>query len=351
MGAKRLSVLALLSVILFLFFTPPLRGDALPKSASDLHWVRYTDSAEGAFSIEVPVGWQVQGGMYRFGYFDVRWMMDVRALNGKVIIRIDDPNVPPYVLPGPHSGPAGQAAIKPQQYQMIVDNYRDGQDYAEKYAKQRFAGVCKTWVPTKSAWRPTIPGAWRTDGASRVTEGTAAYDCSTSDGPRTINVYARSTLYPSSGLWQVDPIISVIESPENSALAAFMVQHMIDSWQINPEWENYQKQMTQKGLDQIRAGFQQFLQQMQVYHQQREAAMNQQVARFESQQHAQAQQASNWGETLTGLTTLHDPTTGTTFQVFSGPKSNYYTNGMGVTINSSLPPGGNFHAVDVVNNH
>jgi hypothetical protein len=73
--------------------------------------------------------------------------------------------------------------------------------------------------------------------------------------------------------------------------------------------------------------------------------MNQQVAHFESQQHAQAQQVSSWGETLTGLITVRDSATGTEFQVFSGPKANYYTNGNGVTVNSNLSPGAGFHAV------
>lgn len=71
-------------------------GQQQPKtSGGSPLWVRYTDNAEGAFSMEVPVGWQVEGGMYRFGYLDVRWMMDVRSLDGKVIIRVNDPNVPP----------------------------------------------------------------------------------------------------------------------------------------------------------------------------------------------------------------------------------------------------------------
>jgi hypothetical protein len=74
-----------------------------PGTSGSPTWIRYTDNAEGAFSVEVPIGWQVEGGMYRFGYFDVRWMMNIRSLDGKVIIRLDDPNVPPYVLPGPHS--------------------------------------------------------------------------------------------------------------------------------------------------------------------------------------------------------------------------------------------------------
>jgi hypothetical protein len=47
-------------------------------------------------------------------------------------------------------------------------------------------------------------------------------------------------------------------------------------------------------------------------------------------------------------TTLSDPNTGTQFQVFSGPKSNYYTNGNGVNINSNIPPGPGFHQVNQV---
>jgi hypothetical protein len=293
--------------------------------------------------MDVPLGWQIQGGMYRFGYFDERWMMDVRSLDGKVIIRIDDPNVPPYVLPGPHSGPAGHAAIKPQMYQMIVDNYREAQPYAEGYAKHRFAGVCTSFTPRPSNWTPVLPRAWNLDPSTRVTTATISYDCATSDGPRIVTVYARSALNPASGLWQVDPLISILATPDKASLALTMTQHMISSWQVNPAWQAYQQQMTNAGLEQVRASFGKFLKQMQVFHQEREAAMNQQVAHFEAQQHAQAEQVTSWGETLTGLTTITDAGTGTRFQIFSGPKSNYYTNGDGVTINSNISPGAGFH--------
>jgi hypothetical protein len=87
---------------------------------------------------------------------------------------------------------------------------------------------------------------------------------------------------------------------------------------------------------------------MQVYHANREAAMNQQVAHFESQQNNQAQQVSTWGQTLTGLTTLSDPSTGTQFQTFTGPKANYYTNGNGVNINSNISPGPGLHQLNQV---
>jgi len=320
----------------------------LPGSAGGLNWVRYTDSAEGAFSIDVPLGWQVLGGMYRMGFLDVRWMIDVRSLDGKVILRINDPNVPPYALPGPHTGTAGHAAIRPQMYQMVVDNYRQAQPFAESYAKSRFSGVCKSMSPRQSDWTPVMPAGWRTDSSAKVTEGAVAYDCTTADGPRVAMVYARNVLHPSSGLWQVDPVISLIATPERVGQGQAMIQHMIDSWQESPDWAQFQQQMTNKGLAQMGADFRQFLQQMQVYHQQRQAAMNQQVAHFESQQHAQAQQVSSWGETLTGLTTVRDSATGTEFQVFSGPKAGYYTDGNGNTVNSNLSPGTGFHQLSGV---
>ena len=321
-----------------------------PAAASGkIQWVRYTDSAEGAFSIDVPVGWQVLGGMYRFGFFDVRWMMEARSLDGKVVIRIDDPNVPPYVLPGPHSGPAGHPAIRPHMFQMVVENYQEAEPYADKYARRRFSGVCTSLTPRTVDWTPTMPPDWQKEPGARVTDASLAYGCATSAGSRLVAIFARSTLHAGGqGLWQVDPIISVLATPEAMGLAEAVTQHMIDSWQVSPQWQQHQQEMTQMGLQAMTVEFNQFLQQMQAYDTQRRAAMNQQVSQFEARQNAQAQQVSNFGEILTGLTTVSDPATGTQFQVFSGPHPNYWTNGNGVTVNSTFSPGLDFHQSKVV---
>jgi hypothetical protein len=324
--------------------SPPCLRESVVKPG----WVNYTDSAEGAFSMDVPVGWQVQGGMYRFGYFDVRWMMDVRSLDGKIIIRINDVNIPPHALPGQQSGREGQPYSKPQQFQMVVASYRSGQSYAEFYAKHRFSAACTTLTSRQADWTPVMPQAWRSEPSAQSTEGSSSFDCASSEGARIANVFVRTTLYPSNNFWTVDPVISVIATPEGVPLAHSMVQHMIDSWKKNADWEQYQNRITQMGLDQIRRSFGQFLQQMQAYHQARNAAMNQQVASYESRQNAQTRQVSSWGDTLTGLQKVSDPQTGKEFQVFSGPKANYYTNGTGVTVNSNLSPGSDFHQVNPV---
>jgi hypothetical protein len=329
--------------------SPAAQGTAATMAAAQTvaqpKWVNFTDTAEGAFSMDVPVGWQVQGGMYRFGYFDVRWMMNARSLDGKIVLRIDDVNIPPYTVPGPSTGKDGQPYTKPQQFQMMVSAYKQAAAYGEPYARKRFASVCQSMTAKTPAWTPTMPADWAVGAGAQMSSASLAFDCATSDGPREVDVYLHTTLFPQTGLWTVDPALSIIATPANLPLARSMTQHMIDSWQVNPQWKTHQDQITQMGLQQITAAFQQFMQQMRAFDQQRQATMNQQVAGFEAQQNAQAAQVSQWGDILTGVTNVSDPMTGTQFQVFSGPNANYYTNGAGVTVNSNLSPGSDFHQV------
>lgn len=348
-GSNRICKILAVSFALFCFAFAPIcaaQQKAAAPPAAKVQWLHYNDSAEGAFTMDVPLGWQVQGGMYRFGYFDVRWMMGVRSLDGRVIIRINDVNVPPYVLPGPYTGREGQPYSKPQQFQMVVAKYQDPQPYAEVYAKNRFAGVCKTMTPISSDWKPAIPASW--DTPVHGADGIVSYKCDSSDGPRIAIISSHNTLIQGQGyaFWVATPV-SILCAPDRCDEARQMTQHMIDSWEKNPQWAQYQNQLTQEGLQQIRANFGQFMQQMQEFHQQFTASMNRQVAGFEAHQDAQARQVSSWCDTINGLTNVTDPKTGAQFQVFSGPKSNYYQNGLGVKVNSNVSPGPDFYQLQV----
>jgi hypothetical protein len=312
-------------------------------------YIRYTDTAEGAFSMDVPVGWQVQGGMWRFGYFDARWMMTVRSLDGSMIVRISDASVPPYALPGPYTGSQGQAYVRPKQFQMIVSDYRTGADYARLYAEHRFKSLCKILALQPGTWEPAMRNAMaQVQGATRVTAGSATYSCQTAQGLRMAIAYARTMQYPTqtgNGFWIVSPVVSILAVPHDLPTAFAVTQHMLDSWEKNPQWVAYQTKLTQVGLNQIMSNYQNFLQQMAAYDQARRSAMDAQVAGFESRMNAQAAQVSSFGETLTGLQDATDPMTGENLQVWTGPHSNYYRNGEGVTINSDLSPGPGFHQI------
>jgi hypothetical protein len=314
--------------------------------ASEVTWAQYADPAEHAFAIAVPQGWEVKGGTYRFGYFDVRWMMDARSPDGKIIIRLDDVNVPPYVLPGPHTGAEGQPYNRPQQFQMVVARYQNADVFAQRYLASRFKPVCKTFAPQTASWRPTMPPEFQANAANQ-TEGSVAASCDTSDGPRIAAVYARTSLIEGSNyaFWVVDPLISILSTPKDMETAQAIAQHMLDSFHKNPQWVEYQNQMTQAGEQMIQQNFQSFMAQMRAYDQARSSAMNQQVAGFEAREQASQRQSTSFGETLTGLQDAVDPQTGERFQVWSGPNSNYYRNGLGNTVNSNLSPGPDYHQV------
>jgi hypothetical protein len=324
-------------------------GQTQPVAKSSQQYVRFTDPAEGAFSMDVPVGWQVQGGMWRFGYFDARWMMTVRSLDGSMIVRVSDASIPPYALPGPLTGTQGQPYTRPKQFQMIVSDYRTGGEYARLYAVHRFRSVCQILALQGGAWTPAMRNTMAdTTGATRVTEGSVGYSCQTPQGLRVAIVYARTLQYPTqtgNGFWVVAPVVSVLSVPHDLPTAFAVTQHMLDSWQKNPQWVAYQNRLTQVGLNQIMANYQDFLHEMAAYDQARRSAMDAQVAGFESRMNAQQEQVSQFGEILTGIQDATDPMTGEKLQVWTGPHANYYRNGMGVTLNSDLSPGPGFHQI------
>jgi hypothetical protein len=230
---------------------------------------------------------------------------------------------------------------------MMVSSFREAQPYAETYAKQRFGKVCTAMNPRQPTWTPTMPQEWKLEAGAKSTQASLSYDCTASDGTRLVDLFVQTTQHE-QGLWTADPVISIIATADRMPPAHSMVQHMIDSWHENTEWSSYQARLTQMGLAQIRESFNRFMQQIRAFDQQRQAAMNQQVAHFEARQNAQAQQVSDWGDILTGVTNVADPQTGTHFQVFTGPHANYYSNGNGVTINSNISPGPEFHQDAVV---
>jgi len=312
---------ARLAVSLFVALLLATLGSAqqpAARSSEKIQWVRYNDSAEGAFDIDVPLGWQVQGGMYRFGYFDARWMMGARSLDGKVIILVNDVNVPPYVLPGPYTGREGQPYGKPQQMQMVVSQFQEAQAYAEIYAKHRFGGVCKSLEVSSDNWQPAIRSGVDDLPPARRSDGSVSYHCDGSDGPRIATVFSHNTLFqgPNYTFWTAQPV-SILCSPDRCAQAREMAQHMMDSWQKNPQWVKYQDQLTKIGLQQIQAAFGQFMQQMQEFHQRFTQTLNSQISGYYARQDAQAKQVSNWCDNINGLTNVTDPKTGAKFQVFT----------------------------------
>ncbi len=312
-----------------------LAASTIPTAAA-ADWVAFQDPIERAFTMEVPKGWMVKGGMFRLGYSDYRPMADMTSPDGKINVRLGDVSIPTYALPAPNHSQEGSVVDLGAQAQMTVARYHPGQDYAAIYAMVRFRGVCASRTPLPASGAPPVPLAPEEAAVTRSDFGDAAYSC---DGTRTAYVFARTALY--QAFWQVHQLASFVAPQEQVAVAREVVEHGVRSFKLADAWIQYQKKLDQDALVYQQARQQNrrraLAQQVAQFEMQMQA-MQGQVANFERGQARQGAQVEGWGNILTGITPTVDPL-GNPRNVWTGSKSGYWADGKGNVINSDLSPG------------
>lgn len=311
------------------------------ENSANLTWKEFQDPFERAFTVEVPEGWVVKGGLFRLGYSDARPMIDIQSPDGKTDVRIGDVAIPSYVVPNQSHSREGEVYDLGQQAQMIVAKYRPGQDYARLYALARFTSVCKSLSP-----QAADPGNLVNDyilqevAPIQSSAGQVSYSCDSGPNGRIAYAYAKTALF--QGFWQVTALGSFLAPTNQADTARAILRHATQSFRILPAWKQYQASMEAQGLQYQRARqqqrMQQLSQQIQAFESQM-SAMRSQVSAFQRRQSAQADQVTSWGKTLTGLTPTTDPLNGATRDVWTGPNSGYWIDGQGNVANSNLSPG------------
>ena len=117
-------------------------------TASGISWTRFEDPAEHAFTLQVPRGWKVVGGAYRFGPLDPRAIVDMTAPDGKPNLRFGDANVPPFATLNSSMRSLGWQEGRPYSpngvAKEVVANYRPGWVFADLYGQARFSQACQS---------------------------------------------------------------------------------------------------------------------------------------------------------------------------------------------------------------
>lgn len=303
-------------------------------------YTRWEDSYEHAFALEVPQGWTVRGGLFRLGFSDERVMVDLISPDGKINIRLGDVAIPSYSLPNQFHSREGELYDLGAQAQMTVARYRTGEEFAKLYALQRFLRQCNSLDPQPiEGAAPVHDYVPNPGGASSSNAGQISYACDTGANRRIGYVYAETT--PAPTLWQVSALASFLSPPDRVALARTVLQHASETFQLNPQWIEYQKNMDAQGMayqqwrQQQRRG--QIAEQIKQFESQMQAMQNQ-VNAFERRQQAQADQVTSFTNTLTGIQPTTDPL-GNEHDVWMGTKSNYWMDGNGRYLNSTDSPG------------
>jgi len=318
--------LLILSVAMVFALGPLMAGPL----ANDSHvvWVGFQDSAEQAFTVQVPRGWKVVGGLYRFGPLDPRIMVDMTSGDGQTNIRLGDASVPPFFPLSPtlyslgwreghRYSPNGVA-------QGVVANYRPGWVFADLYGQARFGPVCRN-LELKE-WKQDEPIEQNQGG--RTTAGEALYACDSAAGRKVAFVYAETHSFPppAAGIWMVTQLGSFIAPEKQTSEALQIMLHASSTLTVSDQWEAMQLRINGAAGD---AAYGQFKKNMAA-----------EQSHFEQQSAQSESQGESFDRALRGVDLTKDPVSGEEREVLSaGPGVRHWFNATGQAVNSPTQPG------------
>ncbi len=238
----------------------PRSGVAVVSHTPPLAFVTFVDPKEQAFSVDVPKGWNVRGGLFRFASVDTRPTVELTSPDGKIRVTSGDAQIPTFTVPTQTLAWAGfrEGSWYSPGYgvNMMLRRYLTGAQFAEEYVRSRVlaAAACSDGQITDRRDRRELAepinqlyqGLGAGVGAVRLDLGEVRFTC-TKNGERWQGYYLAGTLLvnsPAGGLWHVDHLIGYASSQPKAPLAEAVLLRMIRSAHENPAWTRMQQNIT-----------------------------------------------------------------------------------------------------------
>ena len=221
----------------------------LPAAAAAVEWTKFRDPVEGAFTLEVPSGWQVVGGIKRRSVNQPHPIVGVLSPDGLTKIVMGDPAAIAYgelagqLIPlGFHEGQPYTPRGEPE----IIRNYRTGTQWSAELAQRELQQddctnikvIKQQDIPKLDRGLPVPPGVERRDTAGetyltcvRHNILYAAYGFSETGGD-----YYYQGGQVISGVWTDDTSVVLLTPQGLGAQAMAVASHMLNSMQWDPVW-------------------------------------------------------------------------------------------------------------------
>lgn len=218
---------------------------------TNVDWTEFQDPFENAFSLSVPQGWTVQGGLFRLGFSDVRAMVSIKSADGRIELRIGDVTIPGYTTPSKYRPHEGQVYSLGAEAQLVIAKYRTGQQFAVVYSNARFGSVCQNPQKLPKHIHFGMPDYSPIDSTRKhVSAGQVAWLCQTSDGARVALTFTRTV--DAGQVWSVLTMVSLLAPPDQLQQARDIALKCVRSLKLKPKWIAYQHDMDREGLEYLR---------------------------------------------------------------------------------------------------
>ncbi|HZU30734.1 MAG TPA: hypothetical protein VFB79_06435 [Candidatus Angelobacter sp.] len=224
-----------------------------PASGAILMFAPWHDPKEDAFTLNVPQGWQVSGGTVRDSAMDPRHVVRAVSPDG-IQILLSDPTLIPRETPNPmfsYGGiREGQVIRGAWGGPLLVARYQGGEQFAQSYirgtlCRQPQISSSSTLADATRQLNQQAMAYGRAVGApTQASVGEASFHCGAQVG------YVRASTVvggPPNGaqVWGVLELSGfVVTDASKASFARYVLNNVVSSLQMNPEWLARQAQLT-----------------------------------------------------------------------------------------------------------
>jgi hypothetical protein len=298
-------------------------------------WAQFADPNEHAFTMDVPQGWRVKGGLVRRSPVDVSLFLRAISPDGGTMLLLGDPGPTVFHTPGFDNGGRGVA-------------YRPALEYARDYVQRSVSSLCGDLAYQSGVERPDIANgplgksaAW-----ARPDAGAVTYTCSHGGRPAQVYLLVATYLLPSmlraqSTVWGVSLLAGCIAPPSGIEASKQMVRQMLASARFDPQWSQRQQMMIKSATNIVNAA-----------DAASQAAFDRSLAHAKAQQQAMAQEYNDFNDVQTQTGTFQG-SSGALYRMDNSQSYHWERTG-GQTAETSSPtppPGGGWQQMQQVPSH
>jgi len=228
--------------------------------AGPVTYVNWSDPLEGAFTLQVPRGWQIAGGEYRLSATDIRSSVTMLSPDGQMRVFYGDANIGAFI--GPTQTLAYAGLREGGLYglgdgsKLEIRRYMTGSQFARSYAQNRFAAQCSGVQVESGGDRrdllSTFSGAINADGLTggQTTAGDAVFSCTGKGGQLHGHVYA-VTMVPLPGrstIWYLYRLYGYIATAQSQQAAESIAQQVMQSFRVDQQWRQREHQIANNAV-------------------------------------------------------------------------------------------------------
>jgi hypothetical protein len=244
----------------FLYVAAGPAAGAPAAGAPGIQWIPWQDPKENAFSLEVPAGWTVEGGAFRFAPVDIRKALVASAPDGSIRITGGDAELPTFTEPNQMllmTG-FGEGSWYSPGYgvNMLVRRYTPGTQFAREYVSSRAGRGCANVTFTGGRDRPDVDaplnrllsGLAAAGGAMQIRSGEVTFTCEQKGRPFSGYYFAGSLRAGMAGspggIWHIEYLYGYVAAREKAAPAEQILAHMLTTYRENSQWMAMQQNVT-----------------------------------------------------------------------------------------------------------